>query len=68
MFADIVVDIAAGELDKVFQYRVPEALESEISAGMRVIIPFGRGNKRTEGYVIGLTAVPSYPEEKIKDI
>ena len=31
MFADIVVDIAAGELDKVFQYRVPEALESEIS-------------------------------------
>lgn len=68
MFADIVVDIAAGELDKVFQYRVPKALESKISVGVRAVIPFGKGNRKIEGYVIGLPTVPSYPEEKIKDI
>lgn len=68
MFADIVVDIAAGELDRVFQYRVPEALEDQVSVGVRAVIPFGRGNRKVEGYVIGLTEVPSYPEDKIKTI
>lgn len=68
MFADIVVDIAAGELDRVFQYKVPKHLECQISVGMRVQMPFGRGNRKIVGYVIGLSEQSSYPEEKMKYI
>ena len=68
MFADIVVDIAAGELDRVFQYRVPLLLESAAVIGARVKIPFGRGNRAVEGYIIDLKEKADYPEAKIKDI
>ena len=31
-------------LDRSFDYRIPEALRGRITAGMRVIVPFGRGD------------------------
>lgn len=68
MYADVIVDIATGELDRVFQYRVPDDMENSISAGVRVEIPFGKGNRKIQGFVINTSSKPSYPEEKIKNI
>ena len=31
MYADIIIDITHEKLDKVFQYRVPEELEGEVT-------------------------------------
>ncbi len=53
-YAEIVIEIKAREVDRIFYYRVPEAMEGKIREGMRVSVPFGRGNRPTEGYVIGL--------------
>ena len=44
MYADIIVDISHEKLDRSFQYRVPQELESQIHIGMVVSIPFGNGN------------------------
>ena len=68
MYANIIVDITHEKLDKIFQYRVPSRLEGELSVGMEVRVPFGRGNRETKGYVIGLSTRCDYEESKVKEL
>ena len=63
LYADIIVNISASDLDRSFQYRVPEALEEKIRLGSRVDIPFNR--RQIRGFVIGLSDTPAIDEEKI---
>lgn len=51
--AKIAVAAAIYAIDKAYSYRVPEDISVEI--GMRVMVPFGRGNRRSEGVVLDLT-------------
>ena len=50
MYAEIIVDIASEQVDRVFTYRVPEGMA--LLPGMRVRVPFGPREK--EGFVIRL--------------
>lgn len=68
MFADIIIDITHEKLDKVFQYRIPPELEGVLQVGMEVIVPFGKGNKETHGYVIGFSEKADYDLAKIKEV
>lgn len=68
MYADIVVDISAGELDRVFQYRIPDEFLDKAVVGARVSIPFGRANRLIEGYIIDLKTETDFPKERIKNI
>lgn len=68
MFADIIIDITHEKLDKVFQYRIPPELEGVLQVGMEVIVPFGKGNKETHGYVIGFSEKTDYDLAKIKEV
>lgn len=52
MVAKIAVDAAIYAIDKPYSYKVP--LDMHIMPGMRVMVPFGRGNRRTEGIVLTL--------------
>ncbi|MBQ1804451.1 MAG: primosomal protein N', partial [Oscillospiraceae bacterium] len=38
--------------DKLYSYLIPSQLADSVRPGMRVSIPFGRGNRRTEGFVL----------------
>ena len=54
-------------IDRPYDYRVPEVLRGRVVPGVRVLIPFGRGNRRTEGLVLALS--DQMPEgKKLKDI
>ena len=68
MYADVIVDITHEKLDKVFQYRVPEALEESLRTGTGVIVPFGRSNRETKGYIVGFSETCDYDADKIKEI
>ena len=68
MYADIIVDITHEKLDKVFQYRIPSHLEGMLKVGMEVVVPFGKGNKETHGYVIGFSEKADYDLAKIKEV
>lgn len=68
MYADIIVDITHEKLDKVFQYGIPSELDGMLKIGMEVVVPFGRGNKKTRGYVVGFSGQTDYDESKIKDV
>lgn len=68
MYANIIIDITHEKLDKIFQYKIPEELEPELAIGTEVIVPFGKGNRETSGYVIGFSNSADYDPEKIKPV
>ncbi|MFW6287792.1 MAG: DEAD/DEAH box helicase, partial [bacterium] len=65
-YAEIIVDISANQLDKIFHYGIPVYMEAELSVGQAVLIPFG--NRKVKGFVIGFTDKPGIEKEKIKNI
>ena len=56
MIAKIAVAAANFAIDKPYSYFVPSRME--LMPGMRVQVPFGRGNRRTEGVVLALEEGP----------
>ena len=54
MIAKIAVSAATFAIDKPYSYRLPEGMV--LRPGMRVQVPFGKGNKRTEGIVLSVEA------------
>lgn len=59
-FAEIIVDISARGVDRVFHYSVPAELKDKVKPGSRVLVPFG--GRRLAGYVVGF----GYPERDVK--
>ena len=50
--AQLAVAAAVYAIDRPYSYRVPE--DMPLAAGMRVLVPFGHGNRRTEGIVLSV--------------
>ncbi len=67
IYADIIVDISHENIDRTFQYRIPEDLQASVRIGSKVDIPFGNRKEMT-GYVVGLSCVPKIQEDRIRDI
>ena len=68
MYANIIIDISHEQLDRIFQYNIPSHLEGIICVGLEVLVPFGRGNRLTSGYVVGIQDAVDYDETKVKSI
>ena len=52
MIAQIAVSAANFAIDKPYSYRIPSGMRH--APGQRVMVPFGRGNTRTEGVVLSV--------------
>lgn len=52
MIAQLAVTAAVYAIDRPYSYRVPEGMN--VQPGMRVRVPFGRGNRRSEGIVLSI--------------
>ena len=63
MIAQVAVSCAVYAIDQPYSYRVPENME--LLPGMRVVVPFGRANRRTEAIVLTIT---TGSEETLKAI
>ncbi|MFI3313255.1 MAG: primosomal protein N', partial [Eubacteriales bacterium] len=50
--AKIAVASAIYAIDKAYSYRIPS--DASVEIGMRVVVPFGRGNRRSEGVILSL--------------
>ncbi|WP_455191361.1 replication restart helicase PriA [Eubacterium ramulus] len=68
LYANIIIDISHEKLDRTFQYRIPEKLLDQIHPGTPVEIPFGRGNRKINGYVVEVTEEPEFAPERIKPV
>ncbi len=54
LVASVAVEHALYSFDRLFDYSVPDSYADRICAGMRVIVPFGRGNKKHVAVVFSL--------------
>ena len=64
MIAQVIVDVAAKQTDRIFEYQVPEQI-ADLTTGSRVVVPFGR--RKVQGFVVGLTKTSQY-QGKLKDL
>lgn len=53
--AKVAVSAANYQIDKPYDYIVPDEFAETLSPGMRVLVPFAKGNKKTEGIVLSLS-------------
>ena len=65
MIAEIIINNNSKQLDRTFDYSVPEELQEEIKIGSRVLVPFGNMKKLEEGFIVGFKESTDY---KVKDI
>ncbi|MBO4368028.1 MAG: hypothetical protein J5859_04880, partial [Clostridia bacterium] len=63
-FCQVIIDIAAEQVDRLYTYSVPEGMR--IDVGFRVIVPFGHLER--EGYVLALTDETDVSEEKLRQV
>ncbi|MCD8372441.1 MAG: primosomal protein N' [Clostridia bacterium] len=62
MYARVIVDIAHGSVDKIFEY----SCEDSVKAGCRVKVPFG--GRVIDGFVMEVSDKSEYPPSKIKPV
>lgn len=64
MYAQVIVDLSAEALDRVFSYIVPEGMD--VVPGQLVRVPFGPRTR--EGFVVGLSEACEVSAEKLKPL
>ena len=62
-FAEVVFD---RPLDHVYTYSVSDVLRDNLSVGKRVRVPFGKGDRLTIGYCVGVHETP--PIRDVKEV
>jgi primosomal protein N' (replication factor Y) len=62
-FAEVVFD---RPLDHAYSYAVPERLRDAVAVGKRVLVPFGRGDRTTVGFCVGLSETA--PAREVKEL
>lgn len=62
--AKIAVSAATYWLDRPYDYLIPEKLEISAVPGVRVTVPFSRGNRRSEGVILGVSDHSEYDKLK----
>ena len=65
MFAKVVVDVANNNLDKLFDYSIPNT-QDEYMVGSRVLVPFG--GRQVDGYIMQITDTCDLDKKLVKDI
>ena len=54
MVAEVIINRTAKKLNRTFDYDIPEELEDLIIIGSKVLVPFGKGKKLEEAFVVGI--------------
>ena len=68
MFAEVIINSNAKALNKIFDYIVPISMENNIKIGSRIFVPFGRGKKLEDGFVINLKENSEFANKEIEKI
>ena len=63
-YARVAVKAAVFSSDRPFDYRIPDELRGAVAPGARVVVPFGAGNRKTEGFVLALCSQASVENVK----
>lgn len=64
MIAEVIINTIAKELNKTYDYIIPDSISHDVRIGSRVFVPFGR-TKQEEGFVIGLKENSEFANKEI---
>lgn len=67
MVAEVIINSIAKGLNRIFDYIIPESLNSQIKIGSRVFVPFGR-IKKEEGFIINIKEKSEFANREIIEI
>ncbi len=67
-YAGIILKQNSLQIDRVFDYRIPEALQGIVKEGTEVLVPFGHAKAPVRGYCVELREEPEIAPERLKDI
>ena len=62
--AEVIVDDTSRSVDRLFHYEIPSDMQEQIKIGMRVEVPFGFGNRKKNGFVVGFSEKSDVPHLK----
>ena len=65
MIAEVILNSNAKQLNKVFDYKIPDELAPKIKLGARVLVPFSNRKELDEGFVVNIKETSEY---KVKEI
>lgn len=63
MIAEVIINRTAKKLNRTFDYHVPNNLEGLIFVGSKILVPFGKGGKLEEAFVVGIKEKTNYLKE-----
>ena len=66
--AKIAVSAAPYWIDKPYDYLIPEELRETALPGVRVLVPFSRGNRQSEGVILSVAENSELGAEKLKPL
>ena len=58
--AQVVVDVPTMQTNRPYTYLIPARLSHQVKVGMRVIVPFGKGKREVQGFIVGLDEPTNY--------
>lgn len=68
MYAEVIINSNAKELNRIFDYIVPISMQDTIKIGARVFVPFGKGSKLADGFVINFKDESEFANKEIAKI
>lgn len=61
--AEVIVDVPTLQTNNPYEFLIPNHLQRDIKVGMRVVVPFGQGNRRILGFITKLKEEPNFQGE-----
>lgn len=68
MVAEVIINSTVKTLNRVFDYNIPDYIENRIYIGSRVLVPFGKGEKLVQGFVVSIKEKSEYEIKNIEKI
>lgn len=65
--AEVIVDVPTLQTNNPYEFSIPEKFQEDIAIGMRVIVPFGKGNRRVQGFITQIKDTAHF-QGKLKEI
>lgn len=68
MIAEVILNSNSKQLNRVFDYQIPENIASKVKIGSRVLVPFANRKELEEGFVVNIKETSNYQVKDIKQV
>ena len=65
--AEVIVDVPTLQTNNPYEFSIPVEFQEDIAIGMRVIVPFGQGNRQVQGFITKIKDKANF-QGKLKEI